>query len=309
MAGVPRSPHAGPLLGPEPAGATALVRTLALTSLAMCAFAANSLLCRAALAEHLIDAASFTTVRLICGALTLFVLTLWRAPGTPEAPRDWVATAMLFLYAAAFSFAYLSLSAATGALILFGAVQLTMLAAGLRAGERFPAAAWAGLAFAVGGVAYLLSPGVRAPPPFGAALMATAGVAWGVYSLRGRGSQNPLGATARNFVSTVPFTAMLMLIAIGSMHISPRGAWLAAASGALTSALGYVVWYAALKHLPATRAAVAQLSVPLLAAVGALLFLAEPITLRLAISSVAVLGGIAFVMVQRSGRIDEHVRG
>jgi drug/metabolite transporter (DMT)-like permease len=280
-----------------------------LTSIAMCAFAANSLLCRAALAEHLIDAASFTTVRLISGALTLFVLALWRAPGAPEAPRDWIATAMLFLYAAAFSFAYLSLSAATGALILFGAVQLTMLAAGLRAGERFPVAGWVGLALAVGGVVYLLSPGVRAPSLLGAALMATAGVAWGVYSLRGRGSSNPLGATARNFVSTVPFTTLLTFIAIGSMHVTPRGAWLAAASGALTSALGYVVWYAALKHLAATRAAVAQLSVPVIAAVGGLLFLAEPITLRLGVSAVAVLGGIALVMMERGARINENVRG
>ncbi len=285
------------------------MRTLALTAIAMCAFAANSLLARAALAEHLIDAASFTTVRLIAGALVLFVLTLWRAPGVPEAPRDWVATAMLFLYAASFSFAYLSLSAATGALILFGAVQLTMLAAGLRAGERFAAAAWAGLALAVAGVVYLLLPGVRAPSPFGAALMAAAGVAWGVYSLRGRGSPNPLGATARNFVSTVPFTTLLTLIAVGSMHVTPRGAWLAAASGALTSALGYVIWYAALRELTATRAAVVQLSVPVIAGLGGLLLLAEPITVRLAISAAAVLGGIALVMRQRGARINDSVRG
>src|SRR5512143_1940565 len=141
----------------------------------MCAFAANSLLCRAALAEPLIDAASFTSVRLISGALVLFVLTRGRAPGAAEAPRDWLAAAMLFLYAVTFSFAYLSLGAGTGALVLFGAVQLTMLAAGIRAGERFPVAAWAGLTLAVGGVVYLVSPGVRAPSPLGALLMATAG--------------------------------------------------------------------------------------------------------------------------------------
>jgi drug/metabolite transporter (DMT)-like permease len=274
----------------------------------MCAFAANSLLCRAALAEPLIDAASFTTVRLISGALVLYVLTLQRRPDVPEAPRDWLATSMLFLYAVAFSFAYLSLSAGTGALILFGAVQLTMLGVGLRAGERFPPAAWVGLALAVGGVVYLVSPGVRAPSPQGAVLMATAGVAWGVYSLRGRGAPNPLGATARNFISTVPFAAMLTLVASGSMYISSRGAWLAAASGALTSGLGYVVWYAALRHLAATRAAVVQLSVPVIAAAGGLMFLAEPITLRLAISAVAVLGGIALALMERGERANEAVR-
>jgi drug/metabolite transporter (DMT)-like permease len=274
----------------------------------MCAFAANSLLCRAALADPLIDAASFTTVRLISGALVLYVLTLQRGPDVPEAPRDWLATSMLFLYAVSFSFAYLSLSAGTGALILFGAVQLTMLGAGLRAGERFPPAAWAGLALAVGGVVYLVSPGVRAPAPLGAALMAAAGVAWGVYSLRGRGSPNPLGATARNFISTVPFAALLTLVASGSMYISSRGAWLAAASGALTSGLGYVVWYAALRQLPAMRAAVVQLSVPVIAAAGGLVFLAEPITLRLMISAAAVLGGIALVLMERGARINEAVR-
>jgi drug/metabolite transporter (DMT)-like permease len=265
----------------------------------MCAFAANSLLCRAALAEHLIDAASFTTVRLISGALLLFVLAQRREPGVPEAPRDWLAAATLFLYAVTFSFAYLSLSAGTGALILFGAVQLTMLVAGVRAGERFPPAAWAGLALAVAGVVYLVSPGVRAPSPLGALLMATAGVAWGVYSLRGRGSPNPLGATARNFITSVPFAAVLIVVTIGSSHSTTRGLLLAAASGALTSGLGYVIWYAALRDLAATRAAVVQLSVPVLAAVGGLLFLSEPITLRLALSAAAVLGGIALVLMQR----------
>lgn len=274
----------------------------------MCAFAANSLLCRAALAEPLIDAASFTTVRLISGALVLFLLTLRRAPGLPETPRDWLAAAMLFLYAVTFSFAYLSLSAGAGALILFGAVQITMLAAGLRGGERFPPAAWVGLALAVAGVAYLVAPGVRAPSPLGALLMATAGVAWGVYSLRGRGSQNPLGATARNFITSVPFAAVLVLVTVGSSHSTTRGLLLAAASGAVTSGLGYVVWYAALRDLAATRAAVVQLSVPVIAAAGGLLFLAEPITLRLALSAAAVLGGIALVLMQRGTQTHDSLR-
>ncbi len=274
----------------------------------MCAFAANSLLARVALAEPLIDAASFTVVRLISGALLLYALTQRRAPDAAEVPRDWLASAMLFLYAVAFSFAYLSLSAGTGALILFGAVQLTMLAAGLRAGERFPPAAWAGLALAVIGVAYLLAPGVRAPEPFGALLMATAGVAWGVYSLRGRGSPNPLGATARNFITSVPFAAVLVVVSLGSSHSTPRGMLLAAVSGAVTSGLGYVIWYAALRDLAATRASVVQLSVPVIAAVGGLLFLAEPITLRLVLSAAAVLGGITLVLMQRGTQTHDSVR-
>jgi len=274
----------------------------------MCAFAANSLLARVALAEPLIDAASFTAVRLISGALLLYALTQRRAPDAPEVPRDWLASAMLFLYAVAFSFAYLSLSAGTGALILFGAVQLTMLAGGLRSGERFPPAAWAGLALSVIGVVYLVAPGVRAPEPFGALLMATAGVAWGVYSLRGRGSPNPLGATARNFITSVPFAAVLVVVSLGSSHSTPRGMLLAAASGAVTSGLGYVIWYAALRDLAATRASVVQLSVPVLAAVGGLLFLAEPITLRLVLSAAAVLGGITLVLMQRGTQTHDSVR-
>ena len=284
------------------------VRTLALTFVAMCAFAANSLLCRAALAEPLIDAASFTAVRLISGALLLFLLTQARARGATEVARDWLASAMLFIYAVTFSFAYLSLSAGTGALILFGAVQLTMLAAGLRSGERFPPAAWTGLALAVVGVVYLVAPGVRAPEPFGALLMGTAGVAWGVYSLRGRGAPNPLAATARNFITSVPFAAALVIVTLGSSHSTPRGMLLAAASGAITSGLGDVIWYAALRHLAATRASVVQLSVPVIAAAGGLLFLAEPITLRLGLSAAAVLGGIALVLIQRGTQTYDSVR-
>ena len=264
----------------------------------MCAFAANSLLCRAALADSSIDAVSFTVVRLISGALLLWLLTL-RARGAREAERDWPAVGALCVYAITFALAYVSLSAGTGALILFGTAQITMLAAGLRAGERFPPAAWAGLAVAVAGVLYLVSPGVRAPEPFGALLMAVAGVTWGLYSLRGRSLTNPLVANARNFIGCVPFAAVLALIATASGHSTLRGVWLAAASGAVTSGLGYVVWYYALKDLAATRAAVVQLSVPVLAALGGVLFLAETITLRLGLSAAAVLGGISVVLMQR----------
>ena len=273
----------------------------------MCAFAANSLLCRAALADSSIDAVSFTVVRLISGAVMLWLLTL-RSRGEREAPRDWPAVAALCVYAITFSLAYVSLSAGAGALILFGAAQITMLAAGFRAGERFPPAAWAGLVLAAAGVAYLVSPGVRAPEPFGALLMAVAGVTWGIYSLRGRALTNPLGANARNFIGSVPFAAVLALIATASGHSTMRGVWLAAGSGAVTSGLGYVVWYAALKDLAAMRAAVVQLSVPVLAALGGVLFLAEAITLRLGLSAAAVLGGIALVLMQRRMYTHDSVR-
>ncbi|MDZ4360805.1 MAG: DMT family transporter, partial [Variovorax sp.] len=187
-----------------------------------------------------------------------------------------------------------------GALILFGAVQLTMLGAGLGGGERFGVLAWFGFVLAAAGLVYLVSPGVAAPPLLGAVLMAVAGVAWGVYSLRGRGVADPLAATARNFLRAVPMAFALSLVFATRAHADARGVALAVASGALTSGLGYVVWYAALGRLSALRAATVQLSVPLLAAFGGVLFLSEAITPRLALASVAILGGIALVLSQKS---------
>ena len=276
------------------------IRTLLLTAVAMLAFAANSLLCRMALHNASIDPASFGSVRLVSGALVLAAIVRWRA-GPPAAARtDWLAAAMLWVYVTGFSFAYLTLTAGTGALILFGAVQVTMFSAGLRAGERFTAAAWAGLALAVGGLVFLVSPGVTAPAPLGAALMAGAGVAWGIYSLRGRGAGDPVAATAGNFLRAAPLALALSLVFAGAMHASTQGVLLAMASGAITSGLGYVVWYAVLPHLPALRAATVQLSVPLIAAAGGALLLAEALSLRLLLSSAAILGGIALVLFSRS---------
>jgi drug/metabolite transporter (DMT)-like permease len=283
-----------------------LAKTIALTALAMVAFAANSLLCRAALADPLIDPASFTTLRLAAGAVVLALIVRARPLSSVPPHADWLAAAMLFLYAVAFSFAYLSLSAGTGALILFGAVQLTMFVVGLRAREHFAPLSWAGFIVAVLGLVYLVSPGVTAPAPFGAALMAVAGVAWGVYSLRGRGVPDPLRATASNFVRSVPFTLAVSALFFNELHGSARGVALAIASGALTSGVGYVIWYAALRGLNATRAATVQLSVPVIAALGGTLLLAEPITLRLALASLAVLGGIALVLVQRKSPTAEN---
>ncbi len=278
------------------------LRTVVLTSIAMVAFAANSLLCRLALQHASIDAASFSCIRLVSGAITLAILARFNAGRAPEARTDWTAAAMLFAYVALFSFAYLTLSAGTGALILFGAVQLTMLGAGLTAGERFEPLGWLGFALALGGLVYLVSPGVTAPTPLGAALMTAAGVAWGVYSLRGRGLDNPLGATAGNFLRAAPMALALSALLVARAHASPAGIALALASGAITSGIGYVIWYAALKGLSAIRAAAVQLSVPPIAAFGAVLFLAEPLTPRLATASAAILGGIALVLASRTQR-------
>lgn len=278
------------------------LRTVLLTSITMVAFASNSLLCRLALQHAAIDAASFSSIRLVSGAVVLAVLARAGAGRAPLARVDWAAATMLFVYVVFFSFAYLTLSAGTGALILFGAVQLTMLAAGLRAGERFEALGWAGFALAAGGLVYLVSPGVTAPTPLGAALMTVAGIAWGMYSLRGRGLDNPLAATAGNFLRAAPMALALSMLLYDRAHASPAGILLALASGALTSGIGYVIWYAALKGLSAIRAAAVQLSVPPIAAFGAVLFLAEPLTPRLAVASAAILGGIALVLASRTQR-------
>ena len=277
--------------------------TIVLTAVAMLAFAANSLLCRLALQQGRIDPASFGAIRLFSGALMLMLvmrIQAGRQPSSQKTGGDWPAAIMLFLYVAGFSFAYLLLPAGSGALILFGMVQLTMLAAGLWKGERFTAAGWLGLALAIGGLVLLLLPGVAAPSLTGAALMAVAGVAWGIYSLRGRGVPDPLAATAGNFMRATPLgialLALFWLAWAARSHLDAGGVALALASGAITSGLGYVVWYAALPRLAALQAASVQLSVPLIAALGGVLLLGEAFTARLALASVAILGGIALVL-------------
>ncbi len=275
------------------------MKTQAFTAAAMTAFAANSLLCRMALGEGLIDAASFSSIRAVSGAVLLLVMVLpaWRKEGRPKA--DPLAVLTLFSYLVLFAFAYLTLSAGTGALLLFGAVQLTMFAVALHSGERFTAAAWFGLALAVGGLVYLVAPGVTAPDPLGAVLMGGAGVSWGIYSLRGRGAGNPLGSTANNFLLSIPLCLVVSLLAFGEWRLTASGAVLAIASGAIASGIGYVIWYAALTGLSATSAATVQLSVPVIASLGGVVLLAEPLTLQLVLSSLAVLGGIALVLMRR----------
>jgi drug/metabolite transporter (DMT)-like permease len=271
-------------------------RTALLTALALVAFAGNSILCRMALGARLIDPAGFTAVRLGSGALTLWLVVAIRSGGLPRLAGQWGSAAALFLYAAAFSLAYISLSAGTGALILFGAVQLTMILAGLRAGERPRLAEWLGLALAASGLVVLVRPGLTAPSPAGSALMATAGVAWGVYSLRGRGSTEPLRNTAGNFLRALPLALLMLLVAGRGAAWDPRGVLLATVSGALASGVGYAIWYAALPALTATRAALVQLLVPVLAAAGGVVVLGEAIPLRLPVAAALVLGGVALAI-------------
>lgn len=279
-------------------------RLIVLTAFAMIPLAANSWLCRAALRDTAIDAASFTSIRLISGALMLWLLV--RLTGKARAGKgNWPSAFALFGYAALFSFAYLSLTAATGALLLFGAVQVTMIALGLRGGERLDGIQIAGVALAFAGLVGLLLPGLSAPPLGGALMMIGAGMAWGVYSVRGKGAGDPIRVTAGNFLLTVPITVLLSLLMIADVSVDAIGAGYAVASGALTSALGYALWYRVLPMLRATSAATVQLSVPVIVAIGGVALLGEPITLRLVLASAAVLGGIALVILERD-RIGGH---
>lgn len=273
-------------------------RIIALTSLAMIAFAGNSLICRAALNHTRIDAASFTTVRLISGALMLGLIVSMRR-GTPAGSGNWLSAFALFAYAAGFSFAYVSLPAATGALLLFGAVQVTMIGYGVWTGERLLKRQLVGLMLALAGVVVLLLPGLATPPLSGSVLMLGAGIAWGVYSLRGKGAGDPISVTAGNFLRAAPIAAALSLLMLNDTSADTAGFWYAVSSGALASGIGYAIWYTALPALKATHAATVQLSVPVIAALGGIIFLGEPITPRLLLASAAILGGIALVIQKR----------
>jgi len=264
----------------------------------MLAFAANSILCRQALKTTSIDAASFTTIRLVSGAMVLAAIV--RARGITGRPAgSWAAAAALFLYAAAFSFAYKNLPAAVGALILFGSVQMAMIAMGLKSGERFSAPQWGGFLMALLGLGSLMLPGLSAPEPVAAAFMVLAGGAWGAYSLLGRKLGDPSAATAGNFLRALPFTLVLNLATFGTAKLDSAGVAYAIASGTLASGLGYAIWYSVMPFLAATLAATIQLSVPVIAAVCGVLFLGEALTLRLVLCSLAILGGIGIVIAYR----------
>ncbi len=272
-----------------------------LTALAMLAFAGNSLLCRIALDRTGMDPASFTTVRLASGALVLWCLVRTRGP-TDRQSGNWGSALALFAYAAAFSHAYLKLTAATGALLLFGAVQVTMIGYGLASGERLSWPQRLGVGTAVAGLVGLLLPGLSAPPLNAALWMLIAGVAWGVYSLRGRGAGDPVRVTAGNFMRAVPLALALNLLLRDQVAVSAVGGACAIASGALASGLGYAVWYRVLPQLRASAAATVQLCVPLLTAVGGVLLLGELPGARLGVAAMAILGGVALVLKHKAAR-------
>jgi drug/metabolite transporter (DMT)-like permease len=276
----------------------ALSRTIALTAAALLAFAANSVLCRLALRSQVIDPWTFTAVRLASGALILLPLLL-RGRSSEGRRLRGVSAAALFGYALAFSLAYLELDAGTGALLLFGSVQVTMIGAGLASGERPSKLRALGMLTAAVGLVVLVAPGVSSPQPLAAASMALAGICWGVYSLRGRGERAPLRATASNFVAAAPAGLLALLAAPGSSSVTAYGVGLAVVSGALTSGLGYVAWYAALPGHSATSASIVQLAVPVIAAGGGVVWLGERPSWRLLGASALTLGGILMALLAR----------
>ena len=268
----------------------------------MFAFAGNSLLCRIALKHTSIDAASFTSIRLISGAVVLWLIaSFFRRDNMGRG--NWISAFALFAYAAGFSFAYISLTAATGALLLFGAVQATMIGHELIAGERLHKQQLIGLMLALGGLVGLLLPGLSAPPLVGSVLMLIAGVAWGVYSLRGKSDDDPTRVTAGNFLRATLFSVLLSMSLISNINFDMVGVWYAVASGAVASGLGYSLWYSVLPLLKATNAATVQLSVPVIAAFGGIIILGEPVTVSFVLASLAILGGVALVIMSKSHRV------
>ncbi len=280
----------------------ALFKTIVLTGLALIAFAANSVLCRLALGNEAIDAASFTVIRLLSGSIVLLIIistTRWNSRNTTRTSTkgSWTSSFMLFIYATAFSYAYISLDTGTGALILFGSVQITMILLSYISGTRLHITEWTGVVIAFAGFIYLILPGVSTPSVIGFMLMTVAGIAWGIYTLKGRSSNSPLNDTAYNFFRTTPLVVLLAIFSINNINHSTEGIVLALLSGGITSGIGYTIWYIALGGLSSTQAAVLQLSVPVIAALGGIIFVSETITFRLAISAAMVLGGILIVVL------------
>ncbi len=280
---------------PEAPNESTTLHVTLLTGLAMVAFAANSVFCRVALRYTEIDPASFTLIRLLSGAMMLWLIMAIKS-GIDRPAGTWLGGFTLFIYAFAFSYAYLHLDTGTGALLLFGAVQLTMLGFGYWHGERMRGIALAGLALAIGGLTALLLPGASAPAPDSAAIMLLSGIAWAAYSLIGKRAHDPLASTTGNFLRAVPMMLIAAVPFIADASIDVSGVLCAIASGTLASGVGYAIWYAALRSLSSFRAATLQLSVPILASLAGVLILDEPLTLRLMLTSLAVLGGIGLVL-------------
>ncbi|MCG6202313.1 DMT family transporter [Psychromonas antarctica] len=273
-----------------------MLKTILLTALALLAFAGNSVLCRLALYDGVIDAASFTSIRLLSGIVFLLFLVAMRTKGKINLRSgSWLSAFFLFLYAIAFSYSYISVDTGTGALILFASVQGTMIVYGLLKGQRLLCLEWVGLFAALLGLFVLLMPGASAPSLMGFALMSISGIAWGGYTLAGKGSKTPLLDTTNNFLRTLPFIVLLTILTLQQVQISNQGLMLAIVSGAVTSGLGYAIWYSALARLTVTQAATIQLTVPIIATFGGVLFSNEMITIKLIISSILVLGGVLVV--------------
>ena len=287
---------------------TTPLRIFSLTALAMIAFAANSILARLALTGDDIGPWSFTAIRFISGAVCLALII---RPMKTLRQGSWNAAFALLLYGIFFSYAYLLLSAGTGALILFAVVQITMIGGGLLAGERLRALQWLGLALAMGGLVYLMLPSVAPPSPIGAIMMSLSGLGWGLYSLMGRGKGNPTALTAGNFLRAAIICAVITLpdlLILPEAAIGPKGLGLGLLSGIMTSGIGYVIWYMALKHLTATRAGIAQLTVPFIAAIGGMLFIAEPFTLRFFIAMCLTLLGVALATLSSNKKPASKIR-
>jgi drug/metabolite transporter (DMT)-like permease len=273
-------------------------KTISCTCLALLAFAANSILCRIALRGEMIDAASFTVIRLLSGIIVLVIVVSLTKNNNPQTSKgSWLASFMLILYAVTFSYAYVSLDTGTGALILFAAVQFTMISVGIITGNKLRYFEWFGLIIAFSGFIYLVLPSLTTPSLASFILMVIAGIAWAIYTLYGRGSTNPIRDTAFNFFRTLPIVIILLMVTIKGAHLTQQGVFYAILSGSVASAMGYAVWYIALNGLTVTQAAVLQLLVPVIAAVGGVIFASEIISLRLLLASVMVLGGILTVLI------------
>ncbi|WOJ98597.1 DMT family transporter [Congregibacter brevis] len=283
------------------------MRTTVYTTLALIAFAGNSILCRLALGEEAIDPSGFTIIRLLSAvAALLIILSVTPSQSAPGSKGSWSAASMLFVYAAAFSYAYTTLETGIGALILFTAVQLTMIASGLVTGERPNRLEWLGLIIAFSGFAYLVAPGAAAPPLVGLLLMSTAGIAWGFYTLLGRRSEDPLRDTSYNFLRTLPLVLILLAATVTQLEVSIKGVMLAVLSGSLASGVGYSIWYAALRGLSGTQAAVLQLCVPVIASLGGIVFAQESLSLRLVLASAMICGGILSVILGKANAVPRH---
>ncbi|MFK5947193.1 MAG: DMT family transporter [Methylococcales bacterium] len=285
-----------------------MLKTIVFTMSALVAFAANSILCRIALGTNLIDAASFTILRLLSGTMVLFLIIVIRYRHKTEltSKGSWAASLMLFIYASTFSFAYTVLDTGTGALILFAAVQITMILLSLISGNRLHIIEWTGVILAFSGFVYLVLPNITSPSASGFLLMTLSGVAWGLYTLKGRESKSPVTDTAYNFIKTVPLVVVLHLLTMHHATYSTLGILLAVLSGGIASGLGYTAWYIALAGLTATQAAVLQLLVPVIAALGGMTFLSEILTLRLSISALMIMGGILMVVLGRYYFVPTH---